>query len=97
MGTIIVNGRRSTGNNATIRDGKLVIDGKAQDGELRGEVTLRAIEGAMGQAQCVAAVTTGTGRGDAAAAVSAIDRRGGGIRAVAVASAGSGPREKNKR
>ena len=36
MGTIIINGRRFDGNDVAIRDGKVVIDGKPQAGELRG-------------------------------------------------------------
>jgi hypothetical protein len=97
MGTIIVNGKRFEGNSATIRDGKLVIDGKAQDGALRGRVKLQATEGVSGRAQCVASVTTGAVAGEVAAAVSAGDRTDGAIRAVAIASAGNGPRKKNTR
>jgi hypothetical protein len=114
MGTIIVNGKRFVGNNVTIRDGKVVIDGKPQDGEVSGDVELQVVEGGSGRAECVAAVTCGEGRGDVAAgasvsrenvagsiraggSVTAGDRAGGAIRAVAFASADTGLRKKKKR
>ena len=81
MGTIIINGRRFDGNDVAIRDGKVVIDGKPQAGELRGGVDLHVADSVDGQAQCVASVTCG-------------DARGGAIQVVAFASAGAGRRDK---
>jgi hypothetical protein len=84
MGTIIINGKRFDGNNATIRDGKVVIDGKPQDGEVHGDVELQVVEGGSGSVECVASVTCGEVGGDVAT---------GAIRAVAFASVGTGPRK----
>ena len=99
MGTIIINGKRFDGNNVTVRDGKVVIDGKAKDGELIGDIELQVVEGVSGNVECVASVTGGEARGDVAAAalVTAGDRAGGAIQAVAFASAGNGLRKTNKR
>jgi hypothetical protein len=87
MGSIIINGKRFDGNNVTVRDGKVVIDGKAQDGELHGDVELQVVEGGSGSAECVVSVTCGELRGDGA---------GGAIRAVAFASADDGLRKTKK-
>jgi hypothetical protein len=84
MGTIIVNGRRFAGNSVAIRDGKVVIDGKVQDGELHGDVDVQAVDMDTGRAECVAAVSAGA-------------RAGGGIRAAAFASAEPGLRKRRKR
>ena len=98
MGTIIINGKRYDGNSATIRDGKVVIDGKAQDAELHGDVELHAAEGVSGGVQSVASVRCGEVRGDSAvgASVTAGTRVGGAIRAVAIASASNGVRKRDK-
>ena len=99
MGTIIVNGKRFAGNSVAIRDGKVVIDGKVQDGELHGDVDVRAVDGDSGRAECVASVTCAAAQGEVAggAAVSGGARAGGGIRAVAFASAGNDLRKRRKR
>ena len=98
MGTIIINGKRFDGKNVTIRDGKVVIDGKPLDGELHGDVEARVVEGVSGSVQCVASVSGGDARGDVSADVSvtADDRAGGAIHAVAVASADNGRRKKKR-
>jgi formylmethanofuran dehydrogenase subunit C len=98
MGTIIINGKRYDGNSATIRGGKVVIDGKAQDAELHGNVELQAAEGISGGAECVATVRCSEVRSDSAvgASVTAGARAGGGIRAVAIASASKGSRKRDK-
>lgn len=99
MGTIIVNGKRFDGNNVTVRDGKVVIDGKPQDGELHGDVELQVVEGGSGSAACVASVSCENDAGSiqAGGSVTAGASAGGAIRAVAFASAGNGPRKTNKR
>lgn len=78
MGTIIVNGKRYEGNDVTIRDGKVVIDGKPQDGELPGDVEAQVVEGVFGRAECVASVTCGEVRGDVAADASVTGENVGG-------------------
>jgi formylmethanofuran dehydrogenase subunit C len=99
MGTIIINGKRFDGNNVTVRDGKIIIDGKPQDDELHGDVELQVVESVAGRAECVASVTSGATRGDAAASatVSCETGAGGAIRAVAVASADSRRHDEKKR
>jgi hypothetical protein len=105
MGTIIINGKRFEGNDVTIRDGKVVIDGKPQDGELHGDVELQVVEGVFGSAECVASVTAGAsvtgenvgGSIQAGGSVTAGDRAGGAIQAVAFALADNGLRKTKKR
>ena len=99
MGTIIVNGKRFAGNSVAVRDGKVVIDGKVHDGELHGDVDVRAADGTSGGAQCFASVTCSGAPGEAAAGatVRAGERAGGGIRAVAFASADNGIRKRRQR
>lgn len=89
MGTITINGKRFDGNNVTIRDRKVLIDGKPQDGELHGDVEARVVEGVSGSVQCVASVTCGEVRGDVAADVSVTcERVGGSIQAGGSVTAG---------
>jgi len=99
MGTIIVNGKWFAGSSVAIRDGKVVIDGKVQDGELHGDVDVQAVDGDSGRAECVVSVRGTEVRGEVAGggAVSAGARAGGGIRAVAFASTDHGLRKRRKR
>jgi hypothetical protein len=98
MGTIIINGKRFDGSDITIRGGKVVIDGKLQDGELHGDVEALVVEGVSGSGQCIASVSCGEAAGDVAADVSvtANARAGGAIHAVAFASADNGRRKKER-
>ncbi len=82
MGTIIINGKRYTGNDVAIRGGKVVIDGKVQAGKLRGGVKLKVTDRAVSRAQSVVSVASG-------------EAQGGAIHAVAVASADDDRRSKN--
>jgi hypothetical protein len=89
MGTIIINGKRFEGNDVTIRDGKVVIDGKPQDGELHGDVELQVVEGVFGSAECVASVTCGEVWGNVAAGASVTGENvGGSIQAGGSVTAG---------
>ena len=98
MGTIIINGKRFVGNNITIRNGKVVIDGKAQDGEMKGVVEAQVVEGVFGRAECDASVTYGEVRGGVAVCGSATCKNvGGSIQAAAFASADKGLRKWKKR
>jgi len=89
MGTIIINGKRFVGNNITIRNGKVVIDGKAQDGEMKGVVEVRVIEGVLGRVECDASVTCGEVWGNVAAGASVTGENvGGSIQAGGSVTAG---------
>jgi hypothetical protein len=67
MGTVNINGKRFVGNNITIRNGKVVIDGKAQDVVLDSDVEARLVEGDFESAECVASVICGEVQVDVAA------------------------------
>lgn len=89
MGTVIVNGKRFDGNNVTIRNGKIIIDGKAQDGELHGNVEVEVTESVAGCAKCVASVTGVEARGNVATGVSMSGEHAGqSIRAESSVAAG---------
>lgn len=82
MATIIIDGARFDGNNISIRNGRVTIDGKLQDGTLNGVVEVRVVEGILGRLECDAAVTCGEVRGDVSAGGSVTcENVGGGIQA----------------
>jgi len=94
MGTIIVNGKRFDGNAVTVRDGKVVVDGTPQDGDVRGDVEARVVEDGAGRAECVASVSCGAG-GDVS--TGAVATTGRAIHVAAFASAGNVRGKTNKR
>lgn len=67
MGRIVIDGRTFEGNSISIRNGHVVIDGVAQDGQLSGVVEVRIVEGVLGKLECDASVTCGEVRGDISA------------------------------
>ena len=67
MARITIDGANFVGNNITIRNGKVTIDGKVQDGTLAGVVEVRVVEGVLGGLECDASVTCGEVRGDVSA------------------------------
>jgi len=81
MGTIIINGKLFAGNDVTIRDGKVFIDGKPQAAELGSGIDVEVTDRGGERARCVASVTSG-------------GARGGAIRVAAHASAGRDGRKK---
>ena len=99
MGTVNINGKQFVGNNIAIRDGKVVIDGKLQDVVLNGDVEVQVTESVSGRAECVASVSCENVGGliQAGGSVTAGDRAGGAIRAVAFASADDGLPKRKKR
>ena len=64
MGTIKIDGRQFQGNNITIRNGVVTIDGVAQEGTLSGVVEIRVVEGVINQLTCDGSVTCGDVHGD---------------------------------
>jgi hypothetical protein len=67
MATVMIDGKRFEGDNISIRDGRVIIDGKPHDGEVQGVVEIKIIEGVLGRLETDAAVTCGDVRGDVAA------------------------------
>ena len=103
MGTIDINGRRFAGNTVDIEDGKLLIDGKVQDGHVPETLAVQIVE-STSESACAASISCVAGdeislHAAADCGSSSKSRRGessvavtthtvsGGIRAVAVASA----------
>ncbi|MGH6726517.1 MAG: hypothetical protein ACREB8_08235 [Pseudolabrys sp.] len=78
MGTIIINGERFDGNDVTIRNGKVVIDGKPQAGELHGDVDVKVTDHGDASVQCAASVACGEAQGGAiqVAAYASLDNSG---------------------
>lgn len=64
---IIIDGKVFHGNNVTIRNGTVIIDGKMQDGTVQGVVEIRIVEGVLGKLETDASVTCGEVRGDVSA------------------------------
>ena len=67
MARITIDGASFVGNSVTIRNGKVVVDGVAQEGNLHGVVEVKIVEGALGSLECDASVTCGEVRGDVSA------------------------------
>lgn len=67
MATVTIDGVIFSGNNVTIHNGRVTVDGKAMDGVLNGVVEVRVTEGVLGSLECDASVTCG----DVAGSVSA--------------------------
>ena len=89
MGTIIINGKRFDGNNVRVCNGKVVIDGTPQPGELHGAVELQVFERALGRAaKCIASVTCGEAGRDFAADASVACNPVGGLQAQGEITAG---------
>lgn len=59
MAKIIIDGRTFAGNNISIRNGVVTIDGVKQDGSLTGVVEIRVVEGVLGQLETDASVSCG--------------------------------------
>jgi len=82
MGTITINGSTFNGNNVSIINGVVTIDGKAQNGTVNGVVEIRIIEGAITNLTTDASVTCGKVDGDVQAGGSVnCDGIGGSINA----------------
>jgi hypothetical protein len=60
---ITVNGKTYHGNHITMRDGKVIIDGKEQDQEVSGIVEIR-VKGGLASLDCDASVTCEDVKGD---------------------------------
>lgn len=67
MATIIIDGRRFTGNSVSIVNGRVIIDGKPQDGALNGVVEIKITEGVLGHLTCDAAISCGKVEGNVTA------------------------------
>lgn len=63
MATINIDGRTFSGNNVTIRNGRVIIDGKEQEGAVNGVVEVRVTEGILDKLETDASVTCGDVRG----------------------------------
>lgn len=67
MATIIIDGKVFSGNNLTIRNGVVIIDGKSQDGTVSGVVEIKVTEGTIGKLETDASVTCNDVGGDVSA------------------------------
>ena len=67
MATITIDGRTFHGNSVAIRNGKVTIDGAAQDGTLNGVVEIKVTDGLLGRLDCDASVSCGDIRGNVSA------------------------------
>lgn len=63
MATVTIDGRMFSGHRVAIINGKVMIDGVAQDGSLTGVVEIRIIEGVLQELNTDAAVSCGEVRG----------------------------------
>ena len=76
---ITIDGRTFSGNNVTIRNGIVTIDGVRQDGSVNGVVEVRVAEGSLVSLETDASVTCGSVGGNVSA--------GGSVRAHNIAGA----------
>lgn len=89
MATINIDGMTFSGNNITIRNGRVIIDGKPQDGTLNGTVEIKITEGVLNKLETDSSVTCGDVRGDVSAGgavtcnnIGGICQAGGSVRAA---------------
>jgi hypothetical protein len=83
MATVVIDGVTFTaGRSISITNGRVVIDGKVQDGMLHGVVEIKITEGVLGELRTDASVSCGTitGNVDAGGSVNC-DDVGGSVRA----------------
>ena len=59
MTTVTINGKTYQGNNITINNGNVVIDGRQEDGQLNGVVEIRITEGNLDSLTTDASVNCG--------------------------------------
>jgi hypothetical protein len=59
MASVVIDGKSFNGNNITIRNGRVTVDGVTQDGTLHGVVEVRVVEGVLAKLECDASVTCG--------------------------------------
>ena len=57
---IIIDGKVFQGNNITIRNGRVTIDGRPQDGELHGVIEVKITEGTLHNLDTDSSVTCGS-------------------------------------
>lgn len=82
MANIIIDGRRFSASSVSIINGRVIIDGKEQDGTLSGVVEIRVVEGVLGALTTDAPVTCGAVSGNVTAGGSVnCDDIGGSVRA----------------
>ena len=67
VATIKVNGKTYVGNNVTVVNGVVTVDGVQQDGKLSGVVEIRVVEGILGSLSSDAAVSCGRVHGNVVA------------------------------
>jgi hypothetical protein len=67
MGTIVIDGKTFKGNNVTIRNGAVIIDGASQPGILTGVVEIKITEGTISRLDTDASVTCGDVAGQVSA------------------------------
>lgn len=82
MATVVIDGRSFSGRSVSIINGRVTIDGVAQDGTLSGVVEIKVTEGVLGELRTDASVSCGsvTGNVDAGGSVNC-NRVGGNVHA----------------